>query len=226
MIEHLVIEPLSSIWWIGLLSSVAFIFLTIRLLTNKSALTKDSFAKWLSIAFVFTYIISNSIAIYNNTWNLQDNLPLHLCRISFIISMIVLITRRQWMYEWVLFIAIPSALNSLFTPELTKGLGAWFYFDYYFIHAGLILVPIYLTIIMGMRPRKDGWWKTILRLQIPVVIILPLNFLLESNYMYLREKPLANSPFMIGDWPIYILILELITIIHVLIIHKITKQKK
>ena len=62
MIEHLVIEPLSSIWWIGLLSSVAFIFLTIRLLTNKSALTKDSFAKWLSIAFVFTYLISNSIA--------------------------------------------------------------------------------------------------------------------------------------------------------------------
>ena len=176
MIEHFVIEPLSTTWWLGIASSVVFIFSVIKLMKNKPALVKTSFSKWLSISFLISYLISNSIAIYSGWWNLQDNLPLHLCRISFFISMIVLITRKQWMYEWVLFLAIPSGLHSMLTPEMTQGVSAWFYFDYYFVHAGLILVPIYLTIVMGMKARIDAWWKTILRLQIPVAIILPLNF--------------------------------------------------
>ena len=97
---------------------------------NKPDLVKISFSKWLSISFLISYLISNSIAIYSGWWNLQDNLPLHLCRISFFISMIVLITRKQWMYEWVLFLAIPSGLHSMLTPEMTQGVSAWFYFDY------------------------------------------------------------------------------------------------
>jgi hypothetical integral membrane protein (TIGR02206 family) len=224
MIDHFVIPPLSSIWWIGIVSSALFIFLSIRLLKNKSAIVKSNFARGLSVAFILTYIISNTIAIYNGWWNLQDNLPLHLCRISFFISMVVLLTRKQWMYEWVLFLAIPSGIHSMLTPEMTKGISTWFYFDYYFVHAGLILVPLYLTIVMGMKSRADAWWKTILRLQIPVAIILPLNFLLESNYIYLRHKPLVDNPFLIGEWPIYIVLLELIMLVHVFVIHKLAPK--
>ena len=224
MIDHFVIPPLSSIWWIGIVSSALFIFLFIRLLKNKSAIVKSNFARGLSVAFILTYIISNTIAIYNGWWNLQDNLPLHLCRISFFISMVVLLTRKQWMYEWVLFLAIPSGIHSMLTPEMTKGISTWFYFDYYFVHAGLILVPLYLTIVMGMKSRADAWWKTILRLQIPVAIILPLNFLLDSNYIYLRHKPLVDNPFLIGEWPIYIVFLELIMLVHVFVIHKLAPK--
>lgn len=224
MIDHFVIPPLSSIWWIGIVSSALFIFLSIRMLKNKSAIVKSNFARGLSVAFILTYLISNTIAIYSGWWNLQDNLPLHLCRISFFISMVVLLTRKQWMYEWVLFLAIPSGIHSMLTPEMTKGISTWFYFDYYFVHAGLILVPLYLTIVMGMKSRADAWWKTILRLQIPVAIILPLNFLLESNYIYLRHKPLVDNPFLIGEWPIYIVFLELIMLVHVFVIHKLAPK--
>ena len=224
MIDHFVIPPLSSIWWIGIVSSALFIFLFIRLLKNKSAIVKSNFARGLSVAFILTYVISNTIAIYNGWWNLQDNLPLHLCRISFFICMVVLLTRKQWMYEWVLFLAIPSGIHSMLTPEMTKGISTWFYFDYYFVHAGLILAPLYLTIVMGMKSRADAWWKTILRLQIPVAIILPLNFLLESNYIYLRHKPLVDNPFLIGEWPIYIVFLELIMLVHVFVIHKLVPK--
>jgi hypothetical integral membrane protein (TIGR02206 family) len=226
VIEHFVIEPLSTVWWVGILCSISSILLVIRLLKNKSVLVKSSFARWLSLSFLMTYLISNIIAVSNNGWSLQDNLPLHLCRISFLISMIVLNTRKQWMYEWVLFLAIPSGVHAILTPEMTKGVSAWFYFDYYFVHAGLILVPIYLTIVMGMKARKDAWWKTILRLQVPVLFILPLNFLLASNYMFLKSRPLVNNPLLIGEWPIYIVFLELIMVAHIFIIHKLAPTFK
>ncbi len=226
MIENFVIEPLSSIWWAGISSSVIFILLTLSLLKGRKISQKISFARWLSVSFIIAYLISTFVAIYNDTWSIEDNLPLHLCRISFIISIIVLNTRNQWMYEWVLFLAIPSGINALITPELTQGVGPWFIFDFYFVHAGLILVPIYLTLMLGMKARKNAWLKTILRLQIPIVIILPLNFLLESNYMYLRMKPIADSPFLIGEWPIYILVLEIVMIAHVYVIHKLVPKAK
>ena len=218
--SHFVIQPLSCTWWLGIVFSFAFIVFVIVLFNNYSCLSKISFLKFLSISFLITYLISNLFAIYNGWWNLQDNLPLHLCRVSFIISMIVLINKKQWMYEWTLFLSIPSGFHAILTPEMTKGVNEWFYFDYYFVHAGLILVPLFLTIIMKMRPRADAWWKTILRLQILVIVVMPLNFILDSNYIYLREKPLVSNPFLIGEWPIYILVLELLMVVHVFIIHK------
>ena len=220
MIKHVAIQPLSNIWWIGLISSIFFISICIALFYNRCYEDKLKFSKWLSTAFILTYLISNLTAIVNGSWNLQDNLPLHLCRISFILSIVVLISKTQWIFEWALLLAIPSGFHALLTPEMTKGVSNWFYFDYYFVHAGLILVPLYLTMTLKMKIRRDAWWKTILRLQIPVAIILPLNFYIESNYMYLRNRPIVNNLFLIGEWPIYILFLELIMIIHVLLIYK------
>ena len=224
MIEHHLIQPLSSTWWIGLLSSIVVISFLLIFYKKKEVDKKAQFLKVLGFSFIIAFLISNSIGIYKGTWNIQDNLPLHLCRISFIISIIVLFTRKQWMYEWVLFLAIPSGLHSILTPELTKGVSDWFYFEYYFVHAGLIFVPLFLTIVMGMKTRVDAWWKTLLRVQIPVVLIMPFNFLIDSNYMFLKAKPLVDNPLLIGEWPTYIIFLELIMVVHVFIIYKLATK--
>jgi len=224
MIEHHLIQPLSSTWWIGLLSSIVVISFLLIFYKKKEVDKKAQFLKVLGFSFIIAFLISNSIGIYNGTWNIQDNLPLHLCRISFIISIIVLFTRKQWMYEWVLFLAIPTGLHSMLTPELTKGVSDWFYFEYYFVHAGLIFVPLFLTIVMGMKTRVDAWWKTLLRVQIPVVLIMPFNFLIDSNYMFLKAKPLVDNPLLIGEWPTYIIFLELIMVVHVFIIYKLATK--
>jgi len=224
MIEHHLIQPLSSTWWIGLLSSIVVISFLLIFYKKKEVDKKAQFLKVLGFSFIIAFLISNSIGIYNGTWNIQDNLPLHLCRISFIISIIVLFTRKQWMYEWVLFLAIPSGLHSMLTPELTKGVSDWFYFEYYLVHAGLIFVPLFLTIVMGMKTRVDAWWKTLVRVQIPVVLIMPFNFLIDSNYMFLKAKPLVDNPLLIGEWPTYIIFLELIMVVHVFIIYKLATK--
>jgi len=224
MIEHHLIQPLSSTWWIGLLSSIVVISFLLIFYKKKEVDKKAQFLKVLGFSFIIAFLISNSIGIYNGTWNIQDNLPLHLRRISFIISIIVLFTRKQWMYEWVLFLAIPTGLHSMLTPELTKGVSDWFYFEYYFVHAGLIFVPLFLTIVMGMKTRVDAWWKTLLRVQIPVVLIMPFNFLIDSNYMFLKAKPLVDNPLLIGEWPTYIIFLELIMVVHVFIIYKLATK--
>mgnify|MGYP006169471657 FL=1 len=219
MVDHIVIEPLSILWWKGLLSSFFSVVLLLFLLRKQSLKIKEIFQKALAFAFILVYLITLITTLRNGTWNIQDHLPLHLCRISFIICFITLLSKTQWMYEWCLFLAIPAGFHSLLTPELTNGTSNWFFFDYYFVHAGMLLAPLYLTLIMKMRPRKRAWLHTFYRLQIPVVFIFPLNFIINSNYMYLKAKPIVENPLLIGQWPYYILVLELVTLLHIYIIH-------
>lgn len=219
MVDHIVIEPLSILWWKGLLSSFFSVVLLLFLLRKQSLKIKEIFQKALAFAFILVYLITLITTLRNGTWNIQDHLPLHLCRISFIICFITLLSKTQWMYEWCLFLAIPAGFHSLLTPELTNGTSNWFFFDYYFVHAGMLLAPLYLTLIMEMRPRKRAWLHTFYRLQIPVVFIFPLNFIINSNYMYLKAKPIVENPLLIGQWPYYILVLELVTLLHIYIIH-------
>lgn len=217
---HVVIEPLSNLWWVGLLSSAFSITILLSLFKHPLQVYQTNFMKGLSIALIISWFYGHYNALYvTENWSLQYNLPLHLCRISIIIGVIALWKSKQWMYEWLLFLSIPSGFHSLMTPEFTQGTSNYLIFDYYFVHASLIFIPLFLTLNRGMCPRRDAWKRAFLYVQIPIILIFPLNFYLGSNYMYLAEKPMAENPFLIGEWPWYIIGLEFVLILHIGIIY-------
>jgi len=147
-----------------------------------------------------------------------------LCNISYFICILVLLSKKQWMYEWALLLAMPSAFNALITPELIWGSNNWHIFEYYFTHAILILVPLYLMLVMNYKLRILSWWKTFLRAQIVFLIVFVLNLILDTNYMFLLSKPLVNNPLIIGDWPFYILSVQLIGLSHIVVIYKLSPK--
>jgi len=222
---HAIIEPLTSLWWNGI--SIAVLSVLIIPFTFKRAAVnlKNKFSKTLSIIAALVYLITIILAIKAGEWTIQDFLPLHLCTISFFICILVLYTKKQWLYEWAILVAMPSGLHSILTPELSMGLSNWYVFEYYFVHIFLMLVPLYLTIAVGMRLRISSWWKTFLRVQIGVIFVFPLNFIIDTNYMYLKAKPLVDNPLLIGDWPYYILFLELFVFLHIALIYKLTPKQ-
>ena len=221
---HEIIIPLTPLWWKGIITCFVIISLLILLLRNKSIEFKEktnSYFAYLSIIFYVSTII---FALIIGNWTIQDFLPLHLCNISYFICILVLLNKKQWMYEWTLLLAMPSALNALITPELIWGSSNWHIFEYYFMHGSLILVPLYLMFVMNYKLRIFSWWKTFLRAQIVFVIVFLLNLILDTNYMFLLSKPLVNNPLIIGDWPFYILFVQLIGLLHIVIIYKLSPK--
>ena len=63
-----------------------------------------------------------------------------------------------------------------------------------------------------MKLTKYSWLKTFLFLNLLVVVIMPINFLLDSNYMYLSKPPNVNHPLATGIWPYYILKWEIFAV--------------
>tara|TARA_B110000459_G_scaffold179461_1_gene205476 strand:+ start:78 stop:761 length:684 start_codon:yes stop_codon:yes gene_type:complete len=224
MLIHELIKPLSPLWWKGIVSCFVVISLVILSLRNKSIEFKEKSIKHFAYFAIIVYLTTNIIALIIGNWTIQDFLPLHLCNISYFICILVLLNKKQWMFEWALLLAMPSALNALITPELIWGSSNWNIFEYYFIHGSLILVPLYLMFTMNYKLRIFSWWKTFLRAQIVFVIVYALNLILDTNYMFLLSKPDVNNPLIIGDWPFYILFVQLIGLLHIVIIYKLSPK--
>ena len=224
MLTHELIEPLSLLWWKGIISCFLVISLVILSLRNKSVEFRKKIIIYFAYLAIIVFVTTNIFSLIVGNWTIQEFLPLHLCNISYFICILVLFNKKQWMFEWTLLLALPSALNALITPELIWGSSNWNIFEYYFIHGSLILVPLYLTFLMNYRLRITSWWKTFIRAQIVFVIVYLFNLILNTNYMFLMTKPSVNNPLIIGDWPFYILFVQLIGLLHIIIIYKLSPK--
>ena len=142
-----------------------------------------------------------------------------MCTMSGILSGLVLFWRRQLAYEILLYWGISGGLQSILTPEIIHGEGDILLLEFYIVHGGLILSALYLTIILGMRPRKNSWLIVFFITQLFIILIFTFNYLFEANYWYLNKKPFADNPIIMGDWPWYILGMDLAAFVHFFLIY-------
>lgn len=147
----------------------------------------------------------------NGQWNIVTDLPLHLCGISGLIcSFLPFIKRKQFLFDFVFYSGIIGGIMSVLTPQMNGFDDSCFsYLEYYVRHVLILLLPLFMFRNLGIQPSKYSTLRSFLILNILMVIIMPLNFYLGSNYMYLAEPPQVNNPLVIGVWPYYLLWFEL-----------------
>ncbi len=223
-----VIEFLSNEWIknsvLTVLSIVTYLFIG-KQLSGKNQLY---FGMLISVFLIITTITGHSRNISNGYWNISDNLPLHLCSISNLIACFILfIPKNKRLFEFLFYAGIIGAIQALLTPQINNFDGSNYeYFEYYASHVGILLLPIYMFKNLNYKLTHFSWLRIVLHLNILLAIILPLNFLIDSNYMYLAAAPSVSNPLVIGDWPYYILFWEPIVVIITYFLYLISTGKK
>lgn len=217
--DHVVISPFGVEWFFWNILTLFFILFVILIPLNKSDKFKSNFTTFFTLLMAFEYLFIQSYFVYKGIWTPQDSLPFHLCRLMLFNTIILLFTRNQVAFELLLFIGMVGGFHSLMTPELTHGSDLVLLIDYFLVHGGLVAAPLYCIFVLGMRPRKMAWLKSFFYLQFFVVAVAIIDYFLGANYMYLAVKPEVNNPFLIGDWPYYIIGLELATLLHAFLVY-------
>jgi hypothetical integral membrane protein (TIGR02206 family) len=159
-------------------------------------------------------------------WTPQSSLPLNLCSLSALLSGIVLLRPTQGAFEILLYWGLSGATYSLITPEMTLGYSDWNLVDYYVSHAGIIFSGLYLSLVCGMRPGRGSWQKVFLLTQFVALVVGIVDKLVGANYMYLMQKPAVSNPFFAGEWPWYILVLEVALLLHFYVIYLLFRNRK
>ena len=228
MPENYVIEFLSKEWIRN--TSFTILIILLYLLFGKFLKTNDKlkFAKIVSIILIITTITGHSRNIINGYWNISENLPLQLCGISNLIGCFILfIPKNKTLFEFFYYAGIIGAIQAFLTPQINNFDGTNYeYVEYYISHGGILLLPIYMFNNLGYKLRKFSWLKVLIYLNILLIFIMPLNFKINSNYMYLAYPPNVDNPLIIGEWPYYVMYWEIIIVIFTYTLYVISTRKK
>ena len=157
-----------------------------------------------------------------NTFDIAQDLSLHMCGISVFISCYALYTKNQAAFELSFFWGLAGALQAILTPDPTR-----FHFGYIstfwsFLSHGIIIMNVFwLIFVDNMRCRKNSLLNTILVTNGAIFIIGIINSAIGNgaNYWFICEKPSGDSPFLIGEWPYYLFTFQLAGILFMSLIY-------
>ncbi len=165
----------------------------------------------LSLIPFLTLIVQNLIKWGLGTWTLQDDLPLHICRILALFAPLVYLRDNKFwtgiFYFWILV----GTFNAVIAADIRFDFPHFNYFTYFIIHLGLIPLPIYHCYILGRRIDKWDLWNAYWVANAFLLLTMVINFSIKSNYMFTRHKPeVASLMDHLGPWPIYLIMLQFI----------------
>ena len=210
--------------------SITFILILFFLWSARFIELKNKiiFAKTISIITLIITVSNHIIDINNGNWDIYENLPLHLCSISnLIVCIILFIPKNQKLFEFLFYCGFWGGLMAILTAQINDYDGSLFkYIQYYTSHGTIIFMPLYMFYHLNYKLSKLSWLKLLLILNICMAIIIPINFKIGSNYMYLAEAPNIKNPLVYGDWPFYIINWEFIILILFYITYVIFSKQK
>ena len=226
--QNYIIEFMSDEWIRNTIISICLILFILFLSNN--FFNKDQklkIVKILSLFMIIMTVTDHSRNIMNGLWNVSDNLPLHMCGLTNLIACSVLFTKlNKRVFEFFYFAGIIGGIQAFLTPQINNFDGSTFeYISYHTSHAGIILIPIFLLINLNYSITKFSWFRVWVYLNIIIAFIIPLNFQIDSNYMYLASPPNVDNPLLIGDWPYYIFFWEIIVILFTYTLYVVSTNK-
>ncbi|GAB6988299.1 YwaF family protein [Paenibacillus pini] len=195
---------------------LALLLVSVFMLTFKSIIQHSSIAKRTLRYTIIGILMLSEIGldgwnILNGSWSIRYTLPLELCSISLLLSIVMMITRNHILYQILFFAGIGGALQALITPNIGYGYPHFRFLQFFIAHIFIVLASLYMTWIEGYRPTWKSIGLTMIFLNILAVIIGTADYLLGSNYMFLMSKPDTPSILdFLGPYPYYLFVEELL----------------
>ncbi|WP_073198959.1 TIGR02206 family membrane protein [Gracilibacillus kekensis] len=144
-------------------------------------------------------------------WDVATNLPLQLCSISLYLCTIMLLTKNYKVFEISFFVSMTGAFIAVVTPELFFGFPHMRFFQFFIAHIAIILSCFYMIWIEEYKPTFQSVIRAFVMLNIMAFLVVIINQIIGSNYMFLAEKPNTISMIdYLGPYPWYIVLLEVV----------------
>lgn len=226
MSRHVAMEPFTNTWWLCILSVIGVIGVLITLPYYFSWAKHKNYPKFLALLLLINLVAENIYAFSTNNWSIQYNLPLHMCGISGIMSILILFSYHERIAHLVYYWGLTGGIYSLLTPEFDLGDQGLFFFSYFIGHGGLIFTCLYIIKYNNFKPATNSWFSIFIFTQLAVIIVGTFNWATGSNYMYLVSPPAVENPLIIGTWPWYILVFEGLAIVHFYLFYRLSKVWK
>lgn len=198
-----------------MLSIVLIIFLMYFFQENMKE-NKNFYKGLIILTLIFSEGSLHIWRLYIGKWSLQTSLPLHLCGISIIITIIMLLTKSCFLFELTYFWGLIGGTIAIITPALDVNYTHYRFWQFLIAHGAIILGVLFMIWVEDYYITYRSIWKTFIITNFIMVIVAAINILLGANYLYLFAKPLGSSKTLydfLGPWPWYLVMIEFLAVL-------------
>lgn len=184
------------------------IVLAVMLFCRQSTAVRKKLLRGAALSIVTLELIRTIWLLAVGHYELYRHLPLHLCGVMILVDFLAVYTDKRFFKEFAYAAGLPGAAMALLTPEPSGyPLLNIQYLQSILIHALLVLVPLFLIVGYNFRPSLRMLPWNFAALAGLTAFCFGINFLLNSNYMFVRFAP-SDTPIALFDqwvgWPGYI----------------------
>ncbi len=136
----------------------------------------------------------------------EHNLPLHFCSFMSLFAFIALWWRWRPACTLVYFGVLVGSIQGLITPAMANGYPSMAFYVFFIAHGLLLIVALAIPVLIGWRARGYDDVKALLMMDTYVLLIIPVNLWLDTNYGYTRGIPVEGTLLdYLGEAPWYYL---------------------
>lgn len=165
---------------------------------------EETFRRWLAWSIIGSQGFFFVRRFTPGQWDLQDSLPLHMCRWTVWIAAWAMLTLNPRARALLLFWGIGLSTQGLFTPFLDHGLLEMGFWIYWLNHVQIVGAGVYDIVVLKYRPTARHLGLACLAGVGFVVLVFTLNALLGTNYSYLGDGQHNGRSIVdeLGPYPI------------------------
>lgn len=218
---HVALSSSDPLYTIGWLTALFIIVFPIWFAPKLSIQSRKKFEKTWAFLLIASYVAMTGMSMLRGEASWGTSLLFHMCGFSRLLMIGYLFTHKKWMGELVTFSGLAGGLQSLLTPEFTHGLHPLYVTDYYFNHASIVGIGLYIILVHKMPLQPFAWIRSFGRIQIMALIALVVNLFTGGNYMYLMSPPIVDNPLIVSstEFPyLHVLFFELAALLNFLLI--------
>ena len=210
MNELILLSPSHII--IVLLSLLAIIYVP-KYFENATNKAKEA----LKYSIIFLLLVNQSMDFYregilSNRW--EEGLPLHLCDFSTMAIILYFFTQKRDFFIFAFFFGIAGGGMSILTPDTIYGFPYVGYIQSQIGHTMILMGVTYAMIIDKHRPYLSDVSKALFYASLLLIFTYFMNYLLDTNYWFLSEKPIGNNiTLLMRSEPFHIIDLYIAAII-------------
>jgi len=204
---------------------VVLIFITFGFLLINWAKKLPTERKF-KVGYLYAWSISISLILWTiikvslEGFNLQEDIPLHLCNILALLLPLLTFKRKKSVHLILFFWILAGTTHAIITPSVGSSFPYFGAFKYWYVHAGLVIFALYSTIVYQFYPTLKSVFSAFFAMQIYIIIMYGINWLLGTNYFYTNGKPkVATALDYLGAYPTYVFVVILIMIPYFLLLY-------
>ena len=205
-----------------IIASILFLILWIWLpkiaKQNLSPKMQNKLGIILSLIVMSNYLMWVLLESLAGTFDPKLHLPFHLCRAANLMIPIVLIWKKERLFQILYFWGMSGMIQGAITPDVTHGFPHFHFFRFIIGHNGMVLVLLYAIIVHELKPTLKGLKESFIALNGFLILATIINLILDSNYFWICAKPPTASLLdYLGRCPWNILGKEIVAILHFIV---------